>query len=179
MQGNDEESINHKIGKVAFIIVDLIALFFVWGNDWMTTSILMPVMLIGLPAGVAVLPILIFGKEAKHGLLRPLFAYCGECLNMVFQFDIGSVAGLLGLVLGWLVMVPVGVLWSSYTLIVTTVQIVRYAADQEGEPVAVSSQQSVADDSVMESQSSSSAESRPGGEKVGGAIDDGNTIVFD
>ena len=136
MQGNDGESINHKIGKVAFIIVDLIALFFVWGNDWMTTSILMPVMLIGVPAGVAVLPILVFGKEAKRGLIRPLFAYCEECLNVVSRFDVGSVVGLLGLILGWLVMVPVGVLWSLYTLIVTTVQIVHYASDQEGEPVS-------------------------------------------
>ena len=178
MPDNDEENIYHKIGKVAFIIIDLVALFFVWGNDWMTTSILMPVMLIGLPAGVAVLPILFFGKEAKHGLLRLLFSYCGECLNMVFMFDIGSIVGAVGLFLGWLVMVPIGVLWSLHTLIVTTVQIVRYAVTQEWCATTIPSHRSAANESVMKAQSPSSSENQNEGD-IGGAIDDGNTIVFD
>lgn len=115
------ETKTRKIIKLTAIIV-----------AWALSSTVPPKITIEPPIQIAIkaiiltVPMWIFGRNSSSGLLRIIWGYCDQCLNMVMAFEFASTfAGLLGLMLGLMALGAISSIWSVYTFLVTIFELIK------------------------------------------------------
>lgn len=85
-----------------------------------------PPFIIAIRAIILTIPMWIFGRQSSNQLLRIVWGFCDQCLNMVMAFEFASTfVGLLGLMLGLMVLGAISSIWSICAFCLTIFEFIK------------------------------------------------------
>lgn len=109
-------------------IIKLLAIIVAWILSATVPSkvTIEPPIQMAIKAIILTVPMWIFGRNSSNGLLRIVWGYCDQCLNMVMAFELASsFVGLLGLMLGLMALGAISGIWCVYIFLATIFELIK------------------------------------------------------